>query len=237
MSSSAWRPSSADLHTTRGTGYPPATAVQAIFGDLHSARRACGYDGPPRRSRFHAADAIDALRNFHQVHGRNPSVREWHELDQRPSAPPIIRHFGSWNAALSAAGLIGSGGSGSGGTRLAVDIPDAFRDGGGQAHVLLGHLLGAELALHGADGVRLAALRDEAFDCVRAVGRPAVLCALATLGSSTFAARSWRVCCVPILSTGCDGWLGSLAPLGTPGSTMSTESLSGLAPWSHRTVI
>ena len=99
-------PSSADLHSTRGTGYPPATAVQATFGDLHSARRACGYDGPPRRSRFHADDAIDALRNFHQAHGRNPSVREWHELDQRPSAPPIIRHFGSWNAALSAAGLI-----------------------------------------------------------------------------------------------------------------------------------
>jgi Homing endonuclease associated repeat len=99
-------PTSTDLRATRGSGYPPASAVRALFGDLHSAQRACGYSGPPRRSRFHPDDAVRALRHFHTIHGRHPSVREWDQLGQRPSAPAIIRHYGSWNAALSAAGLI-----------------------------------------------------------------------------------------------------------------------------------
>jgi len=99
-------PSSAELRATRGTGYPPASGVRALFGDLYSAHRACGYTGPPRRSRFHPDDAVRALRHFHETHGPNQSVREWDELGQRPSAPAIIRHLGSWNAALSAAGLI-----------------------------------------------------------------------------------------------------------------------------------
>ena len=59
-------PTSADLRSTRGTGYPPATAVRAIFGDLHSAQRACGYTGPPQRTRFEADDAVRALRRFHE---------------------------------------------------------------------------------------------------------------------------------------------------------------------------
>src|SRR4051794_32781589 len=98
-------PTSADLRSTRGTGYPPETAVRTVFGDLHGAHRACGYNGPPQRTRFHADQAIRALRRFHALHGHVPSVREWDELAQRPSAPPIIRHFGSWNAAVAAAGL------------------------------------------------------------------------------------------------------------------------------------
>ena len=46
-----------------------------------------------------------ALRAFHDAHERTPTAREWDALGHRPSAPPIIRHFGSWNAALAAAGL------------------------------------------------------------------------------------------------------------------------------------
>ena len=98
-------PTSADLRSTRGTGYPPDTAVRRIFGDLHSAHRACGYHGPPRLTRFDADDAIRALRRFHEHSGRNPTVRKWTELAQQPSAPTIIRHFGSWNAALAAAAI------------------------------------------------------------------------------------------------------------------------------------
>ncbi len=98
-------PTSTDLRSTRGTGYPPATAVRARFGDLHTALRACGDNRPPQRTRFDADDARCALRRFAEAHGRHPSAREWDELGQRPSAPAIIRHFGSWNAALAAAGL------------------------------------------------------------------------------------------------------------------------------------
>jgi hypothetical protein len=57
-------PTSTDLRSTRGTGYAPETAVRAIFGDVHSAYRACGYTGPPRRRRFDADDAVRALRHF-----------------------------------------------------------------------------------------------------------------------------------------------------------------------------
>jgi len=98
-------PTSTDLRSTRGTGYPPASAVRAIFGDLHSAHRACGYAGPPQRTRFDADQAVRALRRFKAAHGRAPRVREWDELRERPSGPAIIRHFGSWNAAPAAAGL------------------------------------------------------------------------------------------------------------------------------------
>ena len=85
-------PTSADLRSTRGTAYPPATAVRALLGDLYSAPRACGYDGPPRRTRFDADDALRALRRFDEAHGRSPSVRRWDELGRRPSArdhPPL----------------------------------------------------------------------------------------------------------------------------------------------------
>ena len=102
-------PTPADLRSTRGTGYPPDTAVRRIFGDLHSTHRACGYHGPPRLTRFDADDAIQALRRFHEHSGRNPTVRNWTELAQRPSAPTIIRHFGSWNAALAAAAIPAGG--------------------------------------------------------------------------------------------------------------------------------
>jgi hypothetical protein len=98
-------PSEADLRCTRGTGYPPASAVRARFGSLHEALRACGYDGPARRTRFEADDAVRALRAFGDTHGRAPTAREWDALGRRPSAPPIIRHFGAWNAALAVAGL------------------------------------------------------------------------------------------------------------------------------------
>jgi Homing endonuclease associated repeat len=98
-------PTAADLRGTRGTGYPPDTAVRKLIGDLHSAHRACGYDRPPQRSRCDVDQAVHALRRFHAAYGYVPSVREWAELGQRPSTPAIIRHFGSWNAALTAAGL------------------------------------------------------------------------------------------------------------------------------------
>jgi hypothetical protein len=85
--------------------YPPSSAVYKLFGDLHSAHRACGYDGPRTRTRFDPDEALGALRSFHDAHGHNPTVRDWDKLKQRPSSPSIIRHFGSWNAALSAAEL------------------------------------------------------------------------------------------------------------------------------------
>ena len=88
------------LCARRAAPYPPATAVRAIFGDLHSAHRACGCPGPPRRTRFDTDQAVRALRRVQATRGHTPSVREWDALGQRPSAPAIIRHFGAWNAAL-----------------------------------------------------------------------------------------------------------------------------------------
>lgn len=98
-------PSSADLRNTRGTPYPPSSAVYKFFGDLHDAHRACGYKGPRTGTRFDADAALGALRSFHDAYVRNPTVRDWDKRKQRPSSPAIIRHFGSWNAATSASGL------------------------------------------------------------------------------------------------------------------------------------
>jgi hypothetical protein len=62
------------------------------------------------RRTWNRADIITALRLAAEYQGRPPGKRDWHyqaawEEPRRPCTPTVLRHFGSWNAALEAAGL------------------------------------------------------------------------------------------------------------------------------------
>jgi len=47
----------------------------------------------------------DALRAYAAETGERPTVTRWRDERRWPGASPIIRRFGSWSAALAAAGL------------------------------------------------------------------------------------------------------------------------------------
>lgn len=48
---------------------------------------------------------VEALRDFELEHGQVPTRDAWDEAVPAPSSRTIIRHLGSWNAALAAAGM------------------------------------------------------------------------------------------------------------------------------------
>ena len=57
--------------------------------------------------RISEQDIAVALRREAARIGRNPYSREWQDRNLRPSSKTIFRRFGTWSAALTAAGLDG----------------------------------------------------------------------------------------------------------------------------------
>lgn len=57
------------------------------------------------KKRYTRDGMIRALRDFHTSHGAAPSSNQWTRLGLHPTPVVIMREFGSWNAALDAAGL------------------------------------------------------------------------------------------------------------------------------------
>jgi hypothetical protein len=89
----------------RGRGWPSANAISQHFGSWPKACEAAGI----QRHRW--ADITDdalleLLRNDAAELGRLPRKSEWaHSTAQRSSSAVIVCRFGSWTAALQAAGL------------------------------------------------------------------------------------------------------------------------------------
>lgn len=82
---------------------PTAAVVRRHFGSFTAALAAAGFE--PHWRPFTDDEALLALRAYFQETGRPPTVREWNKLGRRPSAGGLIKRFGSWNAALDAAGV------------------------------------------------------------------------------------------------------------------------------------
>jgi len=82
---------------------PTAAVVRRHFGSFTAALAGAGFD--PHWRPFEGDEALRALRAYFEEAARPPKVREWEELGRRPSAGGIIKRFGSWNAALEAAGV------------------------------------------------------------------------------------------------------------------------------------
>jgi hypothetical protein len=71
-----------------------------------------GGDAPPvapREStlvRWSQHATLDAMRRWHEAHGRQPSLEQWRRADRsHPSAATVRRLFGTWNAAVKEAGF------------------------------------------------------------------------------------------------------------------------------------
>ena len=85
--------------------YPTATTVQNACGSWAAARALAGL--PVLRQSWTATTIIQALQMSARRAGRPPASDEWESArgELRPSASTVRRHFGSWSAALDAAGL------------------------------------------------------------------------------------------------------------------------------------
>jgi Homing endonuclease associated repeat len=107
-----------------GESHPSATTVRAVFGSWNSAIVAAGLR--PRRPgewrrrgssggenanessavRWPTSTVIARLRAWAEEHGRPPTLEEWRRAGERnPSSATVRRIFGTWNAALVAAGF------------------------------------------------------------------------------------------------------------------------------------
>ena len=87
-----------------GGEYPSPALVVTRFGSWRQALIAAGLEpgNPPPATK---EAIIDALRSFHASHGQSPTTSAWRAERQFPVSETIIRHCGSWRAALELAGL------------------------------------------------------------------------------------------------------------------------------------
>lgn len=90
-----------------GHGHPSSHTVRKVYGGFPTAVRCAGFE-PRQHARINAwgrGDIVDALFRWRYEHGRLPRAREW---DRPPAGfPPrstVVRRFGSWTAAVEAAG-------------------------------------------------------------------------------------------------------------------------------------
>jgi hypothetical protein len=84
---------------------PNATSVARAFGSWAAGLRAAGLEPPPTRS-WSDRELIEALRAWTARHGRPPLSSDWHHAaPDHPTAAVARRRFGSWRAALKAAGV------------------------------------------------------------------------------------------------------------------------------------
>lgn len=83
-------------------GYPSSPTVRRRFGTFRAGLQAAGYESPkPSWSR---ATLIDAIHHFEDKHCRPPQRVDWRKAPPgEPNAVTVLKHFGSWEAALAAA--------------------------------------------------------------------------------------------------------------------------------------
>jgi hypothetical protein len=84
--------------------YPSPALVVTRFGSWRQALIAAGLEpgNPPAVTK---EAIIDALRSYHASHGQSPTTTAWRDERQFPVSETIIRHCGSWRAALELAEL------------------------------------------------------------------------------------------------------------------------------------
>jgi hypothetical protein len=107
-----------------GHDHPSVTTVRQVFGSWNAAVEAAGFrprrPGESRRTapaavvrseptaavRWSHEAILAALQAWAQAWGRSPSLEQWRRASAaHPSAATVRRLFGSWNAAVEAAGF------------------------------------------------------------------------------------------------------------------------------------
>ncbi len=86
-------------------GYPSARTVRRHFGSFTAGLRAAGLE--PRGRRWNTEAIIAAIRDFRREVERWPRPTDWQTAsDEWPTANTVYNRFGSWEAALDAAGQL-----------------------------------------------------------------------------------------------------------------------------------
>jgi hypothetical protein len=90
--------------------HPNAATVREHFGRWEDALHAAGLPPQPRMPRsarqWTDAEILKALNAWAAANGRPPAGIDFTVAPQgAPSSTTVRKHFGSWNAALTAAGL------------------------------------------------------------------------------------------------------------------------------------
>jgi hypothetical protein len=93
------------------SNHPNSWTVRSHFGSWEGALGAGGLTAtpppPPERRSWDDLDLIEALKGWSERHGHVPLSVEWLRAEpEHPSATTVRVHFGSWDAALEAAGLV-----------------------------------------------------------------------------------------------------------------------------------
>ncbi len=119
-------PNSQDVLHGRGDISPNVTIVQREFGSWRAGLIAAGFDVPAvghyerteytrslmaKRSsagvEWTCERIVAAIQAWNEIHGRPPTCTEWRTATHlTPTAAVVFRRFGSWNAAIAAAGFV-----------------------------------------------------------------------------------------------------------------------------------
>jgi hypothetical protein len=83
--------------------YPSSSLVAARFGAWSAGLQAAGLQ--PGNLLVSDEQVLEALRSYHAQHGEIPTTTAWKRERLTPSLHAISRHFASWDAAITAAGL------------------------------------------------------------------------------------------------------------------------------------
>jgi hypothetical protein len=81
----------------------PTTTIARHSGIWNAALAAAALTARPRPVPITEPEMRTALQAFMRDRNHAPSSTEWHRTQQRPSINVILRHYGSWSAALAAA--------------------------------------------------------------------------------------------------------------------------------------
>lgn len=90
-----------------GPGHPSSVTVRAKFPTFDAARRQAGlvFLRCNQAGEWTRQDIIAAIFRWTFVHGELPRAEEWHvSVDGYPTEWWVRREFGTWNAAIVAAG-------------------------------------------------------------------------------------------------------------------------------------
>lgn len=90
---------------TNGADHPGRVTVRNHFGSWRAGLVAAGL--PCEREQWDREAILEAIRCFADCHGRPPSSQEWRLKgpERNPTSSVVRRHFGSFTAALAAAGF------------------------------------------------------------------------------------------------------------------------------------
>lgn len=88
-------------------GFPTAVTVRSRFGTFDAARRAAGvvFLRANQAGEWTRQDILDAIFRWRFEHGELPRSQEWAvSVDGFPTEWWVRKYFGTWNAAIVAAG-------------------------------------------------------------------------------------------------------------------------------------